>query len=81
MPNIIKTIVLGIESAYTKSQKTIQRLLDCRGEKSLKWETEINEHIRIIERSETDSRMDGRQTCGKNDSGNSSTSINGPPRP
>ena len=77
MSNIIKTI--GIESAYTKSHKAIELLINNRDERTTLWETKINEHICDIERSYTISRMDGRQTCSEDDSGNGATSIDGAP--
>jgi hypothetical protein len=75
MSNIIKTI--GIESAYTKSHETIEDLINNRDERTTLWETKINEHICDIERSYTISRMDGRQACGKDDSGNSAITVYG----
>lgn len=75
MPNIIKTI--GIESAYTKSHKAIELLINNRDERTTLWETKINEHICDIERSYTISRMDGRQACSKDDSGNSAITVYG----
>lgn len=73
MPNIIKKI--AIESAYTASHRAIQLLIDNRDERTIAWESEINEHIRSVERSEAISRMDGRQACSKDDPGNSPTFI------
>ena len=75
MPNIIKKI--AIESAYTASHRAIQLLIDNRDERTTAWESEINEHICNIERSYTISRMDGRQACGKDDSGNSAITVYG----
>ena len=77
MPNIVKKI--DIESAYTKSHKAIELLINNRDERTLVWETEINEHIRRVERSEAVSRMDGGQACGEDDPGNGSASIDGSP--
>ena len=75
MSNIIKTI--GIESAYIKSHETIEDLINNRDERTTLWETKINEHICDIERSYTISRMDGRQACSKDDSGNSAITVYG----
>jgi hypothetical protein len=75
MPNIIKKI--DIESAYTKSHKAIELLISSRDERTLVWETEINEYIRRVERSEAISRVDGGQACRKDDSGNSAITVYG----
>ena len=75
MSNIIKTI--GIESAYTKSHKAIELLINNRDERTTEWESEINEHIRSIERSYTSGHVDGGQACNKDDSGNSAITVYG----
>ncbi len=75
MSNIIK--IIDIESAYTKSHKAIELLINNRDERTTLWENKINEHICNIERSYTISRMDGRQACGKDDSGNSAITVYG----
>ena len=77
MPNIVKKI--DIESAYTKSHKAIELLINNRDERTLVWETEINEYIRRIERSNSICDVDGGQACCEDDSGNGSTSIDGSP--
>ncbi len=73
MPNIIKKI--AIESAYTASHRAIQLLIDNRDERTTAWESEINEHIRSVERSYTSGHVDGGQACSKDDPGNSPTFI------
>lgn len=75
MPNIIKKI--DIESAYTKSHKAIELLINSRDERTLVWETEINEHIRCIKRSNSICDVDGGQACCKDDSGNSAITVYG----
>ena len=63
--------------AYSRIQDKLKHIIIHRDENDIVWESKEHEYICDIERSYTISRMDGRQACGKDDSGNSAITVYG----
>ena len=63
--------------AYSRIQDKLKHIIIHRDENDIVWESTEHEHICDIERSYTSSRMDGRQACGEDDSGNSAIAVYG----